>query len=109
MSVSEPKLMGRTNGDADSQTSQDDSGEESLDTDEFEQLLVCANVYVSCKVAEVRVGRSRLERASAPGNVSAFWGQETVPFRATQIVQDRPSEITLARNTAFIFCYIRPF
>ena len=44
MSVSEPKLMDRTYGDTDSQTSQDDSGEESLDTDEFEQLLVCSNV-----------------------------------------------------------------
>ena len=44
MSVSEPKLMGRTNGDAHSQTSQDDSEEDGLDTDEFEQLLVCVNL-----------------------------------------------------------------
>ena len=44
MSVSEPKLMGRTNGDAPSQTSQDDSGNDGLDTNEFEQLLVCSNV-----------------------------------------------------------------
>ena len=42
MSVSEPKLMERTNGDAHSQTSQDDSEEDGLDTSEFEQLLVCA-------------------------------------------------------------------
>ena len=44
MSVSEPKLMGRTNGDALSQTSQDDSGDDVMDTNEFEQLLVCSNL-----------------------------------------------------------------
>jgi diaphanous 1 len=44
MSVSEPKLIGLTNGDTDSQTGQEDSVEEGLDTDEFEQLLVCVNV-----------------------------------------------------------------
>ena len=43
MSVSEPMLMGRFKGDAHSQTSQDDSEEDTLDTNEFEQLLVCAN------------------------------------------------------------------
>jgi diaphanous 1 len=56
MSVSEPMLMGRTNGDADSQTSEDDSGDDSLDADEFEQLLVCASVYLSYMVTDVRVG-----------------------------------------------------
>jgi hypothetical protein len=59
MSVSEPKLMGRTNGDADSQTSEDDSGEDSLDMgDEFEQLLVCAQLRIPLmiRVTEVRVG-----------------------------------------------------
>ncbi len=44
VSVSEPKLMERTNGGAHSQTSQDDSEEDGLDTNEFEQMLVCANV-----------------------------------------------------------------
>ncbi|KAH9077002.1 armadillo-type protein, partial [Lactarius deliciosus] len=39
MSVSEPKLMGRTNGDSHSQTSQDDNWEDGLDTNEFEQML----------------------------------------------------------------------
>ena len=56
MSVSEPMLMGRTNGDAGSQTSEDDSEDGSLDADEFEQLLVCASIYVSYEITDVRVG-----------------------------------------------------
>ncbi len=56
MSVSEPKLVGRTNGDDHSQRSQDDSGDDGLDTNEFEQMMVFANMSVLYKVAEVRVG-----------------------------------------------------
>ena len=56
MSVSEPKLVGRTNGDDHSQRIQDDSGDDGLDTNEFEQMMVFANMSVLYKVAEVRVG-----------------------------------------------------
>jgi len=54
MSVSEPKLLGRTSEDAGSHTSHADAVEAELNMNDFEQMLVCAMYRYGMTFAEAR-------------------------------------------------------